>query len=79
MHDCPSGDALMEMAFSVLVKVQHNIGGGVAFLECEDRPKLLDFYRNAHNNFQLYGERETEDGLKYHQLMHIFNEKTFAN
>ncbi len=79
VHDCPSGDALMEMAFSVLVKVQHNIGGGVAFLECEDRPKLLDFYRNAHNNFQVYGERETDDGLKYHQLMHIFNEKTFAN
>ena len=74
-----TGDKLMEEVFSILKKVQHNIGGGVAFLECEDRPKLLDFYRNAHNNFQLYGERETEDGLKYHQLMHIFNEKTFAN
>ena len=79
IHACPTGNELMEMAFSILVKVQHNIGGGVAFLECEDRPKLLDFYCNKHNNFQLYGERETDDGLKYHQLMHIFNEKTFAN
>jgi hypothetical protein len=77
--ECPTGDALMEMAFSVLIKVQHNVGGGVAFLECENRPKLLDFYRNEHNNFHIFGEREADNGLKYHQLMHIFNEKTFAN
>ena len=74
-----TGDKLMEQVFAILKDVQHNIGGGVAFLECEDRPKLLDFYRNAHNNFQVYGERKADDGVKYHQLMHIFNEKTFAN
>ena len=74
-----SGNALMELVFSVLKEVQHNIGGGIAFLECEDRPKLLDFYQNPHNNFHVYGERVAEDGIRYNQLMHVFSEKTFAN
>ena len=73
-----SGDALMELVFSVLKEVQHNIGGGIAFLECEDRPKLLGFYQNSHNNFHVYGERIAEDGIRYIQLMHVFNEKTFS-
>ena len=77
--DSISGDALMELVFSVLKEVQHNIGGGIAFLECEDRPKLLDFYKNPHNSFHVYGERLAEDSTRYIQLMHVFSEKTFAN
>ena len=73
-----SGDALMEQVFSILKGVQHNIGGGVAFLECENHPKLLDFYQNQHNNFRVYGERIAEDNTEYIQLIHIFNEKTFS-
>ena len=74
-----SGDALMELVFSVLKDVQHSIGGGIAFLECEDRPKLLDFYQNPHNGFHKYGERLSDDGIRYIQLMHVFSEKTFAD
>ncbi|MBR6057932.1 MAG: GNAT family acetyltransferase [Lentisphaeria bacterium] len=73
-----SGDRLMEQVFSILKDVQHNVGGGIAFLECENHPKLLDFYQNSHNAFQIYGERIAESQTKYIQLMHIFNEKTFS-
>ncbi len=74
-----SGDVLMEFVFSILREVQQNIGGGIAFLECEDHPKLLDFYQNTHNKFHVYGERISDDGTRYIQLMHVFSEKTFAN
>lgn len=74
-----NGEALMELVFTILKDVQHNIGGGIAFLECEDNAKLLGFYQNQHNNFHVYGERLAEDGTKYIQLLHVFNEKTFAN
>ena len=73
-----TGDALMEQVFSILKCVQHNIGGGVAFLECENHPKLLDFYQNSHNSFHVYGQRIAEDNTKYIQLIHLFNEKTFS-
>ncbi len=33
-----SGNELMDLAFEVLERVQHEIGGGVVFLECEDKP-----------------------------------------
>ena len=73
-----SGNGLMEQVFSILKDVQHNVGGGIAFLECENHPKLLDFYQNSHNAFQIYGERVAESQTKYIQLMHLFNEKTFS-
>lgn len=40
------GSELMDLTFEILEKVQHDIGGGIVFLECEDKPKLLDFYQN---------------------------------
>lgn len=46
-----SGNELMDLAFEVLERVQHEIGGGVVFLECEDKPKLLEFYQNDKNRF----------------------------
>ena len=44
-----SGNELMDLTFEVLEKVQHEIGGGVVFIECEDKPKLVDFYNNENN------------------------------
>ena len=41
----------MDLTFEVLEKVQHEIGGGVVFLECEDKPKMLDFYENENKGF----------------------------
>ena len=65
-----SGDILMDLAYDTLVEVQHQIGGGVVFLECEDRPKLLQFYEKTTNGFRQFGERHSEtDHVKYIQLL----------
>lgn len=65
-----SGNLLMDMALTVLQGVQKQIGGGVVFLECENKPKLLEFYQNEHNNFKIFGERFSEsDNIKYLQLL----------
>ena len=67
------GDELMDLAFEVLEKVQHDIGGGIVFLECEDKPKLLEFYKNGKNIFIPFDERYSlSDHTKYIQLFNFF-------
>ena len=62
----------MDLTFEVLEKVQHEIGGGVVFLECEDKPKLLDFYQNENNGFAPFNERySVSDHVKYIQLFNF--------
>lgn len=39
-----SGNSIMDDAFEILERVQREIGGGIVYLECEDKPKLLEFY-----------------------------------
>lgn len=68
-----SGDALMDMAMGKLHEAQGIVGGGIVFLECEDEPKLLNFYQRDPNNFFLIGERNSvHDGKCYHQLIRFF-------
>ncbi len=68
-----SGDALMDMAMGKLREAQSIVGGGVVFLECEDEPKLLNFYQREPNNFFPIGRRVSiHDGKSYHQLIHFF-------
>ena len=68
-----SGDSLMDEVFDVLTEAQHIVGGGVAFLECENNDKLLSFYQNDNNRFRLYGERKSEkEGKVYLQLLRFF-------
>lgn len=68
-----SGNELMDLAFEVLERVQREIGGGVVFLECEDNPKLLDFYQNEKNGFVPFNERySVSDHTKYIQLFNFF-------
>lgn len=65
-----SGNELMSLAYNTLTDVQRQIGGGVAFLECEDNQKLLNFYMQEPNLFRVFGERFSEtDGTKYIQLL----------
>ena len=45
----------MDDAFEILGRVQRDIGGGIVYLECEDRPKLLGFYQNDKNRFKIFG------------------------
>ncbi|MCD8299979.1 MAG: GNAT family acetyltransferase [Clostridiales bacterium] len=69
----PAGVQLMENAVKVLQKVQHDVGGGVMYLECEDKPKLLSFYGNDKNGFRVFNERFSEaDQTKYIQLLRFF-------
>ena len=68
-----SGNELMQLAFKVLKKVQHEIGGGIVYLECEDRKPLLDFYQNTENHFKVFDERFSDvDHTKYMQLFRFF-------
>lgn len=55
-----SGTDILELAISLIVIVQRIIGGRLVYLECENEPKLLDFY--ARNDFDIFGERKTSEG-----------------
>ncbi len=68
-----SGSELMDLTFEILEKVQHDIGGGIVFLECEDKEKLLDFYQNEKNGFMPFNERySVNENTKYIQLFNFF-------
>ena len=65
-----SGDILMASALDVLTTAQRNVGGGVVYLECENRPRLLEFYQSSHNGFRPFGQRFSEkDQVEYIQLL----------
>lgn len=67
------GNSLMDTAMDILSSVQRDVGGGVVYLECEDKPQLLSFYQNENNNFRVYGERYSDiDNTKYKQLLRFF-------
>jgi len=55
-----SGNEIMEYAFSVIYRVQELIGGRVVFVECQDKPKLVDFY--VSNGFKVF-RQDPEDRL----------------
>ena len=68
-----SGNKLMDFCFEILDSVQKQVGGGIAFLECEDKKQLLNFYQNENNRFRIFGERFSEsEGKKYIQLLRFF-------
>lgn len=59
---------MMRLVNDVLLDVQRRIGGGVIYLDCEDNPKLKDFY--AGENFKEFADRfSSEDDRKYIQFM----------
>jgi hypothetical protein len=67
-----SGNEIMELTMEILENVQYGIGGGIVYLECEDKPELLGFYQNEHNGFIRFGERYSdEDNKKYIQLFNF--------
>ena len=68
-----NGIRLMEKTFETLAEVQHQIGGGVVYLECEDKSKLLEFYQNSRNHFKVFGVRDSEsENITYKQLFRFF-------
>lgn len=64
-----SGVELMESALDILADIQHRIGGGLVYLDAEDRPELRHFYENK-ARCTLFGERHSEsDATTYLQYM----------
>lgn len=67
------GNELMKFVFEVLENVQRQVGGGVVYLECEDKEPLLRFYENDANRFRVFDERYSlTDNVKYKQLVRFF-------
>jgi hypothetical protein len=46
-----SGDALIQIACDKIVGIQEELGGSLVYLECDDKPKLVDFY--TRNYFRI--------------------------
>ena len=66
-----TGRELMDLANDILVNIQRQIGGGIIYLDCEDREKLIKFYTDE--KFQYFGERfSEEENQKYLQYMRFF-------
>ena len=63
--DLITGDILLEYACDTVREVQSLTGGKFVYLECEDKPFLIDFYtRNGFVNFgKRYLEYDEKDGL----------------
>jgi len=68
-----SGDELLKMAIDKIKSIQRESGGRYTYLECEDKPKLIQFYER--NGFQKFGNRKLDrdevdlDGQYLVQLM----------
>lgn len=64
-----SGKDLMDLANGVLADIQHRIGGGFVYLDCENNPFLIHFYEDI-AGYKRFGERYSDaDGIKYLQYM----------
>ena len=64
-----AGIDLMQCVMDILSDIQHRIGGGLVYLDAEDRPELREFYGNK-ANYKIFGERYSEsDKVKYLQYM----------
>lgn len=53
-----TGDELLKMALDKVQQMQTIVGGKIVYLECEDKPELLDFY--SQNGFVSFGKRSLD-------------------
>lgn len=53
-----TGDELLKMACDCVKEVQLNIGGKIVYIECEDKPRLIDFYER--NGFTIFSKRQLD-------------------
>lgn len=57
-NDLISGDELLALACDRIQKLQLDIGGKMAYLECEDKPQLTEFYER--NGFFRFANRQLD-------------------
>lgn len=63
-----SGAELMDCVDEVLKKIQHQIGGAVVYLDCEDKEKLITFYSDVAGYKQISERISERDQTKYLQF-----------
>lgn len=68
-----TGDELLSFAVEKVATIQQAVGGKVVYLECEDQPRLLEFYRR--NGFTPFGkrtlDREERERIPGHELIQL--------
>lgn len=57
-----TGDELLKMACDKIKAIQNDVGGKITYLECEDKPKLIEFYET--NGFVNFGKRSLDKDEK---------------
>lgn len=57
-----TGDELLAIACKKVSDVQFAIGGKITYIECEDKPQLVDFYKR--NGFFVFNQRELDKESK---------------
>lgn len=66
------GRELMRNTLSKLQEIQREIGGSIVYLECEKKPKLIDFYSSEENHFVPFRKRhDDKDNIDYLMMMRI--------
>ena len=67
-----TGKELISLSLDSINGIRRLVGGGVVYLDCEDKPKLRTFYESEGVGFRLFGERISEmDGIRYLQYLKI--------
>lgn len=67
-----TGSELIGYADDVMADIQRRIGGGIIYLDCEDKQRLKDFYIDR-NHYKIFGERySNSDGIRYLQMIRFF-------
>ena len=72
-----TGDELLQMACEKVSRIQLDLGGRFAYLECEDKPRLMEFY--ASNGFCEFDRRPLDrdetniDGDYLVQMLDLLN------
>lgn len=67
-----TGEELIGYAEDVMADIQHRIGGGIIYLDCEDKQILKDFYINR-SHYKIFGERfSASDNVRYLQMIRFF-------
>lgn len=68
-----TGDELLKLALDKVREMQYIAGGKIVYLECEDKPRLLEFYsENGFVNFgKRYLDRDETDSLSGDYLIQM--------
>lgn len=67
-----TGNELIGYANDIITDIQHRIGGGIIYLDCEDKQHLKDFYIGK-NHYKIFGERySNSENICYLQMIRFF-------